>query len=103
MTNKLEENAQKWMDSLHGLNVNITKYPDCYGLFCDGEPVGWIYEGLLNLRHEGLRFVPESLRRASTQRPTREIVIPLHYVNAERLPAAVQDTANIRKSKGYFS
>ena len=42
---------------------------------------------------------PVELKRPAPGDKCREIVIPLDYCGAERLPKAVQDTANICKAE----
>ena len=43
--------------------------------------------------------VMDDIKRPGKDDKIQELVIPLDYVKAERLPKAVQDTADIRKAK----
>ena len=95
----LEEDIiiQEWMNSLKDLNVETKKMFGCYCLYCDGQAVGWIHDSVLSLREVGLDYLPGDLKRPDKNDKIQELVIPLDYANAEWLPKAVQDTANIRK------
>ena len=94
--------VQEWLDRLKGLNVKAKKMFGCYCLYCDGQTVGWIHDSVLSLREVGLDYLPEDIRRPTHADKIQELVIPFDYVDAEWLPKAVQDTANIRKSKRYL-
>lgn len=95
-----EENiVWEWLENLKGLNVKVKKMFGCYCLYCDGQPVGWIHDSVMSLREVGLSYLPEDVKRPGKEDKIQELVIPLDYVDAEWLPRAVQDTANIRKSK----
>ena len=91
--------VQEWLDRLKGLNVKAKKMFGCYCLYCDGQTVGWIHDSVLSLREVGLDYLPEDIRRPTHADKIQELVIPFDYVDAEWLPKAVQDTANVRKSK----
>ena len=69
-----ESVVAEWMDRLKDLNVSTKKMFGCYCLYCDGQAVG-------------------------SEEKVRELVIPFDYVNAEWLPKAVQNTADIRKKQ----
>lgn len=96
-----ENIVQEWMDRLQRLNVTAKKYFGCYCLYCDGQPVGWIQDSGLSLREVGLTYLPDDLKRPKKEEKIQETVIPFDYVDAEWLPRAVQDTANIRKAGGH--
>ena len=64
---------------------------------CDGQAVGWIHDSVLSLREVGLDYLPKDIKRPSKEDKIQELVIPLDYANADWLPKAVQDTADIRK------
>lgn len=91
--------VQEWLDSLRELNVDIKKMFGCYCLYCDGQAVGWIHDSVLSLREVGLSYLPADIRRPKKDDKIQELVIPLDYVNADWLPRAVQDTADIRKKQ----
>ena len=91
--------VQEWLDRLKGLNVKAKKMFGCYCLYCDGQTVGWIHDSVLSLREVGLDYLPEDIRRPTPADKIQELVIPFDYVDSEWLPKAVQDTANVRKSK----
>ena len=99
MTLEDEGIVQEWLDRLKGLNVKAKKMFGCYCLYCDGQTVGWIHDSVLSLREVGLDYLPEDIRRPTHADKIQELVIPFDYVDAEWLPKAVQDTANVRKSK----
>ncbi len=92
-----KETVQEWLDHLKGLNVEAKKMFGCYCLYCDGQAVGWIHDGVLSLREVGLDYLPDDIKRPGHNYKIRELVIPLDYVNANWLSKAVQDTADIRK------
>ena len=95
-----EENiVQEWLDHLKGLNVEVRKMFGCYCLYCDGQAVGWIHDGVLSLREVGLDYLPEDIKRPAKEDKIQELVIPLDQVNAKWLPKAIQDTAELRKRK----
>ena len=85
------------MNQLGTLNVHTKKMFGCYCLYCDGQAVGWIHDTVLSLREVGLDYLPEEIKRPAPEDKIRELVIPFDYINAEWLPRAVQDTAEIRK------
>ncbi len=103
MTAEEEMIAREWLDHLKGLNVQIRRMFGCYCLYCDGQAVGWIHDSVLSLREVALDYLPEEIKRPTPDDSIQELVIPLDYVNAEWLPKAVQDTANIRKRGRKFS
>ncbi len=103
MTAEEEMIAREWLDHLKGLNVQIRKMFGCYCLYCDGQAVGWIHDSVLSLREVALDYLPEEIKRPTPDDSIQELVISLDYVNAEWLPKAVQDTANIRKRGRKFS
>ena len=90
---------QEWLNNLKGLNVEAKKMFGCYCLYCDGQAVGWIHDSVLSLREVGLDYLPGEIKRPGHSDRIQELVIPLDYVNADWLPKAVQDTADIRKGK----
>ncbi len=89
--------VQEWLDNLGELDVKVKKMFGCYCLYCDGQAVGWIHDSVLSLREVGLDYLPDDIKRPASEDKIQELVIPLDYVNAEWLPKAVQDTANIRR------
>jgi hypothetical protein len=89
--------VQEWLDGLKDLDVSVKKMFGCYCLYCDGQAVGWIHDSVLSLREVGLDYLPDDIKRPASEDKIQELVIPLDYVNAEWLPKAVQDTANIRR------
>lgn len=95
-----EEIVREWLDRLCGLNVRVKKMFGCRCLYCDGQAVGWIHDGVLSLREVGLNYLPEEIRRPGREDRIQELVIPLDYVNADWLCRAVQDTADFRKRNG---
>ena len=103
MTAEEEMIAREWLDHLKGLNVQIRRMFGCYCLYCDGQAVGWIHDSVLSLREVALDYLPEEIKRPTPDDSIHELVISLDYVNAEWLPKAVQDTANIRKRGRKFS
>ena len=95
-----KEIVRAWLDRLNGLNVRVKKMFGCWCLYCDGQAVGWIHDGVLSLREVGLTYLPEEIRRPGKEDRIRELVIPLDYANADWLLRAVQDTADLRKRSG---
>ena len=95
-----EEIVREWLDRLKGLNVRVKKMFGCWCLYCDEQAVGWIHDGVLSLREVGLTYLPEEIKRPETEDRIQELVIPLDYANADWLPRAVQDTADLRKRSG---
>ena len=95
-----EEIVREWLDRLKGLNVRVKKMFGCWCLSCDGQAVGWIHDGVLSLREVGLTYLPEEIRRPGKEDRIQELVSPLDYANADWLPRAVQDTADLRKRSG---
>lgn len=89
--------VQEWLERLACLNVEAKKMFGCYCLYCDGQAVGWIHDAVLSLREVGLNYLPEDIKRPDHSDKIQELVIPFDYVNADWLPKAVQDTADIRK------
>ena len=87
----------EWLDHLSELDVKVRKMFGCYCLYCDGQVVGWIHDSVLSLREVGLTYLPKELQRPAKEDRIQEIVIPLDYANADWLPRAVQDTADLRK------
>ncbi|SDB62843.1 hypothetical protein SAMN02910263_03431 [Butyrivibrio sp. INlla16] len=71
---------------------------DAACLYCDNQAVGWIYDSVMSLREVGLDYLPDDIKRPGKDNTIQELVIPLHYVKADWLPKAVQDTANIRRN-----
>ena len=94
-----DDTVREWLDRLKGLNVRVKKMFGCWCLYCDGQAVGWIHDGVLSLREVGLTYLPEEIRRPGKEDRIQELVIPLDYANADWLPRAVQDTAEIRKGE----
>ena len=96
-----EEEAlvREWLDRLKDLDVEAKMMFGCYCLYCDGQAVGWIHGSVLSLREVGLDYLPDDIKRPGKQDNIRETVIPFDYVDAEWLPRAVQETADIRKGK----
>ena len=94
-----EDIVREWLDHLNGLNVRTKKMFGCHCLYCDGQAVGWIHDSVLSLREVGLDYLPEDIKRPGRDDKIRELVIPFEYVNADWLPKAVRDTADIRKKK----
>lgn len=91
--------VREWLDHLKGLNVETKKMLGCYCLYCDGQAVGWIHDGVLSLREVGLDYFPEDIKRPTPEDKIQELAIPFDYVSAEWLSKAVQDTADIRKRR----
>ena len=94
-----ERILQEWLDRLGELRVEVKKMFGCYCLYCDGQAVGWIHDSVLRLREVGLDYLPEDVKRPASYDKIQELVIPLDYANADWLPRAVQDTADIRKNQ----
>ena len=90
---------REWLDHLAELNVKVKKMFGCYCLYCDGQAVGWIHDSVLSLREVGLDYLPRDIKRPGREDKIQELVIPLDYANADWLPRAVQDTADIRKGE----
>ena len=89
--------VREWLNHLGGLNVSVKKMFGCYCLYCDGQAVGWIHDAVLSLREVGLDYIPKEIKRPQPEDKIQEMVISLDYVDADWLPKAVQDTADIRK------
>ena len=98
MVNTDENVRKEWLDHLQGLNVTVRKMFGCWCLYCDGQAVGWIHDGVLSLREVGLDYLPPDIKRPGKDDRIRELVIPFDYASAEWLPRAVQDTADLRKT-----
>lgn len=94
-----ERIVSEWMVHLQELDVYTKKMFGCHCLYCDGQAVGWIHDSVLSLREVGLDYLPDDIKRPKPNDKIQELVIPLDYVNADWLPKAVQDSANIRKSQ----
>ena len=92
-----DETVQTWLSGLKGLNVTVKPMFGCLCLYCDGQAVGWIHDNVLSLREVGLDYLPADVKRPGESDSVQELVVPFDYVNADWLPRAVQDTANIRK------
>ncbi|MBE7002835.1 MAG: TfoX/Sxy family protein [Ruminococcaceae bacterium] len=95
-----DQTVREWLDHLKGLQVKTKKMFGCHCLYCDGQAVGWLHDGVMSLREVGLDYLPEDIKRPGRDDAIQELVIPFDYVNADWLPRAVQDTADIRKRKG---
>ena len=95
-----EDIVNEWLDYLKDLNVEVKRMFGCYCLYCDGQAVGWIHDSVLSLREVGLGYLPKDIKRPGKDDKIQELVIPFDYTNADWLPKAVQDTADIRKRKG---
>ena len=93
-----EETVREWLSRLTDLNVNAKKMFGCYCLYCDGQTVGWVHDGVLSLREVGLAYLPADIRRPGREDKIQELVIPFDYINADWLPRAVRDTAELRKT-----
>ncbi len=91
--------VRQWLDYLKGLNVKVRKMFGCYCLYCDGQAVCWIHDGVLSLREVGLDYLPDDIRRQEKADRIRELMIPFDHVYADWLPRAVRDTARLRKGK----
>ena len=94
-----EQLVQAWLNQLSGLQVHTKKMFGCHCLYCDGQAVGWIHDGVLSLREVGLTYLPDGVKRPGKDDRVRELVIPVSYLNAAWLKHAVQDTADIRKKQ----
>ena len=94
-----KEIVSEWLDHLSALDVKVKKMFGCWCLYCDGQAVGWIHDGVLSLREVGLDYLPQDIKRPGREDSVQELVIPLDYANADWLPRAVQDTADIRKGE----
>ena len=92
-----EKTVRKWLDSLKGLDIQAKKMFGCYCLYCDGQAVGWIHDGVLSLREVGLDYLPDNIKRPDKNSSVRELAITLDHAGADWLSRAVRDTANIRK------
>lgn len=95
-----ENTVQVWLEHLNGLDVKVKKMFGCFCLYCDGQAVGWIHDGVLSLREVGLDYLPDAIMRPKKTDRIQELVIPLEYADAEWLKKAVQDTADRRKEMG---
>lgn len=95
-----EESAVKaWLERLNGLDVEAKKMFGCCCLYCDGQAVGWLNDGMLSLREVGLSYLPADIKRPGPEDRIRELVIPFCRMDADWLPRAVKDTADIRKKQ----
>ena len=90
-----EEIIKEWLDHLKGLDVKVKKMFGCYCLYCNGEPVGWIYDHALSLREVGLDYLPERIKRPTKEDSIQELVISLDDVSSDWLPRAVEDLSLI--------
>lgn len=97
MSFEYEQTVQEWLNNLKDLNVTVKKMFGCYCLYCDGQAVGWIHDSVLSLREVGLDYLPDYIKRPTKDDHIQEYVVPLDYANADWLPKAVQETADIRK------
>lgn len=91
--------VQDWLNALSELDIEVKKMFGCYCLYCDNQAVGWIHDSVMSLKEVGLDYLPDDINRPTPKDSIQELVIPFDCVNAEWLPKAVQDTANIRKRK----
>ncbi len=94
-----ESIVQEWLNHLKDLNIEIRNMFGCYCLYCDGQVVGWIHDSVLSLREVALDYLPKDIKRPTPKDKIQELVIPFDYVDAEWLPKAIRDTANIRKKE----
>ena len=94
-----KEIVREWLDRLNGLNVRVKKMFGCWCLYCDGQAVGWLHDGVMSLREVGLDYLPADVKRPGKEDKIQELVIPLDYAHADWLPRAVRDTADIRKKE----
>ena len=94
-----ESVVAEWMDGLIGLNVSTQTRFGRYRLYCDGQAVGWIHDSVFSLCEVGLAYLPEEIKRPTPKDKIQELVIPFDYIDAEWLPKAVQDTADLRKKQ----
>ena len=99
MSAEEQETVSEWLDHLKALDVKAKKMFGCWCLYCDAQAVGWIHDGVLSLREVGLDYLPNDIKRPGREDRVQELVIPLDYANADWLPRAVQDTADIRKGE----
>ena len=91
--------VQDWLNALSELDIKVKKMFGCCCLYCDDQAVGWIHDSVMSLREVGLDYLPEEIHRPTPEDNIQELVIPFDCVDAEWLPRAVQDTADIRKRK----
>ena len=94
------DTVRDWLDNLGSLDVKVRKMFGCWCLYCDGQAVGWIHGSVLSLREVGLDYLPDDIKRPDPGDRIQELVIPFDYADAEWLPKAVRDTAEIRKRAG---
>lgn len=94
------DTVRDWLDNLGSLDVKVRKMFGCWCLYCDGQAVGWIHGSVLSLREVGLDYLPDDIKRPAPGDRIQELVIPFDYADAEWLPKAVRDTAEIRKRAG---
>ena len=94
------DTVRDWLDNLGSLDVKVRKMFGCWCLYCDGQAVGWIHGSVLRLREVGLDYLPDDIKRPDPGDRIQELVIPFDYADAEWLPKAVRDTAEIRKRAG---
>ena len=99
MSSEEENIVQDWLYYLSDLDVEVRKMFGCYCLYCDKQAVGWIHDSFLSLREVGLDYLPEDIKRPGKEDKVQELLVPLDYTNADWLPKAVQDTADIRKNR----
>ena len=92
-----ESIVREWLDRLKDLRVEAKKMFGCWCLYCDGQAVGWIHDGVLSLREVGLTYLPQEIKRPGKEDRIQELVIPFDYANADWLCRAVQDTADARR------
>lgn len=91
--------VQTWLDALKGLDIRVKKMFGCYCVYCDGQPVGWLSEDVFSLREVGLPDLPADWKRPGPGDKIQEIVIPLDDYSCDRLPQAVQETADRLRAK----
>ena len=95
-----DQTVRRWLDHLAPLNVTAKKMFGCWCLYCDGQAVGWLHDGVLSLREVGLDYLPANIKRPAQGDSIRELVIPPEYMGADWLVRAVRDTAERRKNDG---
>ena len=90
--------VQEWLNGMKDIGVSVKKMFGCWCMYCDGQAVGWIHDSVLSLREVGLDYLPAEIKRPAKDDKIQELVIPFDYSNADWLPRAVKDTADIRRS-----
>ena len=94
-----ERALSKLLDALLGLDIRVKKMFGCCCVYCDEVPVGWLNGNVFSLREVGLSYLPKELKRPHIGDSVREIVIPMEYMEADWLKAAVKDTASIMQTR----